>query len=275
MSGKLIIVPTPIGNLTDISQRAIDVLNQVDLIAAEDTRHSARLLNEYGIKTKTISLHDHNEAQRSQYLIEKINSGLNIALVSDAGTPLISDPGYTLVSKCRDASIEVSALPGPCAFVTALSASGLPTDKFAFYGFLPHKTNAKLKQLEQLPEGATAIFYEAPRRIVDTLKVCQQALPDLHKIVLAKELTKHFENYVVGNADEVLNWLAEDEAHQKGEFVLMIYCKAQENDALPKEATNLMMRLVSHLPPKQAASIVSDHYSVNKKSLYQFALDNK
>ena len=276
MSGILYIVPTPIGNLSDISQRALDVLSEVSLIAAEDTRHSGQLLHHYGIGTKTISLHDHNEAQRTQILIKKLSEGESIALISDAGTPLISDPGYTLVSTCRSHKLKVIALPGPCALTTALSASGLPTDQFMFSGFLPVKQKAKQDAITSAAKRhMTCVFYESPRRVKDTILTCIDVLPALHHIVLAKELSKHFETYISGSAQEVLLWLEEDQAHQKGEFVLMLYCKAPDDEALPAQAIALLNQLGALLPPKQAAAVVSEHYKLNKKQLYEYALAKK
>ena len=275
-TGTLYIVPTPIGNLSDMSKRAIDVLQEVDLIAAEDTRHSGQLLQHFLINTRTISLHDHNEQQRTQMLIQKLKDGVNIALISDAGTPLISDPGYTLVSTCRQHQLTVIALPGPCALTTALSGSGLPTDKFMFMGFLPVKQKAKTDALYFAAQThMTCIFYEAPRRIKDTIEKCIEVLPDNHLIVLAKEISKRFENYISGSANDILSWLIEEPAHQKGEFVLMIYCKEIVAQELPIAARELMQQLIVLLPPKSAAAVVSEHYEVNKKSLYQYALGLK
>lgn len=276
LPGTLYIVPTPIGNLSDMSKRAIDILQEVDLIAAEDTRHSGQLLQHFLINTRTISLHDHNEQQRTQLLIQKLQDGINIALISDAGTPLISDPGYTFVSTCRQHKLNVIALPGPCALTTALSGSGLPTDRFMFMGFLPVKQKAKAEALQSAAQShMTCIFYEAPRRVKNTIEVCAQNLPDNHHIVLAKEISKRFEKYISGSADDVLQWLTEEPAHQKGEFVLMIYCKAIVAEELPIAAKELMQKLTALLPPKSAAAVVSEHYDINKKSLYQYALSLK
>lgn len=276
MTGTLYIVPTPIGNLSDMSQRAIDILNEVDLIAAEDTRHSGQLLQHFLINTRSLSLHDHNEQHRTVLLLQKLQAGENIALISDAGTPLISDPGYTLVSTCRAHNIKVIALPGPCALTTALSASGLATDRFMFLGFLPVKQKAKGQSLKfASQQHMTCIFYEAPRRVVDTIEVCAQVLPANHQIVLAKELTKRFETYISGSAEQVLGWLNEEPAHQKGEFVLMIYCKEEVAEELPLPAKELLQQLGPLLPPKSAAAVVSEHYKLNKKSLYQYALSLK
>lgn len=276
MAGTLYIVPTPIGNLGDISQRALDILNSVNFIAAEDTRHSGVLLKHFDINTHTISLHDHNEVNKAPFLIEKIKAGNNIALISDAGTPLISDPGYKLVSKCRENDVDVIALPGPCAFVTALSASGLPTDTFSFMGFLPAKGNLKKEAIKTvLGKHSTHIFYESPRRILSTLKTCEETLLCEHVIVLAKELTKQFETFVSGDATHIVEWLEADVKRQKGEFVLMIYCPKPKSISLPESAKQLLMTLVAELPPKKAAQIVSDHYGLNKKQLYQYYLEQK
>lgn len=276
MLGSLYIVPTPIGNLQDMSERALSILQEVDLIAAEDTRHSGQLFAHFSIRTPSISLHDHNESQRSQLLIKRMHEGQSIALVSDAGTPLISDPGYILVKACREEGINVIALPGPCALTTALSASGLPSDQFTFKGFLPVKQKAKQDAIASAAAAhSTQIFYESPRRIKNTIEVCIDTLPKEHHIVLAKELTKRFETYQSGCAAAILEWLIEDSAHQKGEFVLMIYCPLLKQEALAPEACALMEALLEHMPPKVAASVVSEHYSVNKKALYQYALSLK
>lgn len=276
MTGILYIVPTPIGNLADMSERAVQTLQAVDLIAAEDTRHSSTLLQHFSIATKCISLHDHNEKQRAHVLVEKLVAGTNIALISDAGTPLISDPGYSLVSLCRQNDIQVVSLPGCCALIAALSGSGLPSDKFVFYGFLPVKEQAKAAALEQAAQSnITSIFYESPRRIRQTVESCTNSLPSDHQLVIAKEISKHFETYVGNTAEQVLAYLDEDPNHQKGEFVLMLYCSKQEQSELPTAAKSLMQALVCELPPKKAAAVVSEHYKVNKKSLYQYALSLK
>ncbi|MDX1268357.1 MAG: 16S rRNA (cytidine(1402)-2'-O)-methyltransferase, partial [Oceanisphaera sp.] len=207
-AAALYIVPTPIGNLNDISQRALDTLQQVDLIACEDTRHTAKLLSHYQISTSTWALHDHNEQYKSEQLVTRLLSGQSVALVSDAGTPLISDPGYHLVNSCRDAGVQVIALPGPCAAVTALSAAGLPTDRFAFEGFLPAKEKARLDKIESLKdEPRTLVFYESPRRLLDSVAALVAVLGDDRRIVVARELTKTFETIHSLPAAEMLVWL--------------------------------------------------------------------
>ncbi len=273
--GTLYIVPTPIGNLSDISFRALDILSEVDLIAAEDTRHTSRLLSHYSIGTSTISMHDHNEAARSNQLTSKLLEGKNIALVSDAGTPLISDPGFIFVRDCREKGIPVIALPGPCALTTALSASGLPTDKFTFHGFLPVKQQAKAEALKLLTNsGSTTVFYEAPRRIRDTIAACHENLQADHEIVLAKEISKTFETYKQGRAEDILEWLEADPVHQKGEFVLMIYCPNNLNSAgASQDALALLALLAKELPLKQAAALTAAHYGLKKNALYAIGLD--
>ncbi len=274
-SGTLYIVPTPIGNLSDISSRALDILKEVDLIAAEDTRHTSRLLSHYAIGTSTISMHDHNESARSNQLTSKLLEGKNIALVSDAGTPLISDPGFIFVRDCREKGIPVIALPGPCALTTALSASGLPTDKFTFHGFLPVKQQAKAETLKLLTNsGSTTVFYEAPRRIRDTIAACHENLQEDHEIVLAKEISKTFETYKQGRAKDILEWLDADPVHQKGEFVLMIYCPNNLNsDGASQEALSLLALLAKELPLKKAAALTAAHYGLKKNALYAIGLD--
>jgi len=206
--GKLYIVATPIGNLSDITQRALQTLTDVNVIAAEDTRHSLRLLQHYDIQTRLISLHDHNESQRAAQLIMRLQQGENIALISDAGTPLINDPGYTLVNQCRGANIDVIPVPGACAAITALCAAGLPTDRFRFEGFLPVKMQARHTVLQGLAhEGATTVFYESPRRIAQTVSDITEVLGAQRQLVLAKELTKTFETFFSGEAASCLRWL--------------------------------------------------------------------
>ena len=272
-SGKLFIVPTPIGNLEDITLRGIRVLNEVDLIAAEDTRHSQKLLQHFDIKTRLISLHDHNETQRAVQLIEKLHQGMNIALISDAGTPLISDPGYGLVNQCRANAVEVIPLPGACAAITALSGAGLATDRFRFEGFLPAKQLAKTQALESLArETATSVFYESPRRIADTVQAVVNVLGGERKVVVATELSKTFETFYSGTADEALEWLHADSNHQRGEFVLMIAGHKTDANEIPEEALKLLKLLMGELPPKKAAGIVAQQYGLKKNTLYQMGL---
>ncbi|MCC2604898.1 16S rRNA (cytidine(1402)-2'-O)-methyltransferase [Planctobacterium marinum] len=274
--GQLYIVATPIGNLNDITHRAIEVLQNVAIIAAEDTRHSARLLQHYAIDTRMIALHEHNEVQKKSWLIEQLQSGLDIALISDAGTPLISDPGYPLVNACRDAGLRVTPIPGACAVITALCASGLPTDAFQFLGFLPVKHQARENAFKAVQGSAcTSIFYEAPRRIKDTLLHINEVLEADRQLVIAKELTKSFEQFFKGTAQQAVAWLEEEAQREKGEFVLLLApAKKQEGD-LPAEAVQLMQALLAELPAKKAAAIVAEHYHLKKNDLYKYSLSLK
>lgn len=270
---SLFIVPTPIGNLQDITARAISVLGEVDWIAAEDTRHTQRLLQHLSITTRTLSLHEHNEDKRTAMLCQRLLAGESVALVSDAGTPLISDPGFVLVRACREHGIPVVALPGPCAAITALSGAGLATDRFIFEGFLPVKAQAKTAVLETLLDRTcTSVFYEAPRRIVSTIEAMAATLGDQRQLVLAKELTKAFEAYVAGTPAEILAWLQDDPARQKGEFVLMVAGAPVKSTELPAEALSLLQALMAELPLKKAAAVVAAHYQLKKNALYQAGL---
>lgn len=275
-TGKLYIVATPIGNLDDISKRALDILSSVHLIAAEDTRHSARLLQHYSIATKTIAVHEHNEAQKSDWLVLQLKAGKSIALISDAGTPLISDPGYQVVNHCRDAGIEVIPIPGPCAVIAALCASGLPTDAFQFIGFLPVKMQARLNVLENVNGAAiTTIMYEAPRRIRNTLTDMQSVFSEDRRVVLSKELTKSFEQFASGNVQDILAWLDEDQQREKGEFVLLVSPDTKSDQQIPPEALALLQELLPLLPAKQASAVVARHYGLKKNALYQASLEIK
>lgn len=269
----LYIVATPIGNLEDITLRAINTLKQVDLIAAEDTRHSGLLLQHLAIKAKLFALHDHNEQEKSQLLIEKLKSGLSIALISDAGTPLINDPGYHLVKACRENNINVVPIPGACAAIAALSASGLPSDKFSYEGFLPAKTKARQDYLTTLlDEPRTMIFYESTHRLLDTLLDMQTIWGSDKQIVLAKELTKTWETIVNFSILDLINWLQEDSNRQKGEFVLIVEGNNKTADAIDPKAINTLKLLLKELPLKKAAAITAEIYGLKKNQLYQLGL---
>lgn len=272
--GTLYIVPTPIGNLNDITLRALEVLRSVDVVAAEDTRHSSVLLNHFGIQATLWAVHDHNERQKSEQIVQRLLEGQTIALISDAGTPLISDPGYPLVSACRAAGAQVVALPGACAAITALSAAGLPTDRFLFCGFLPAKQQAREKALQALiGESATMIYYESPRRVVDTLEGLIQVFGGERPVVIARELTKQFETYLHGSAAEVLAMVQADTNQQRGEMVLLVGGAPRNDDTTPPEALMLLTRLSQELPPKKAAKIVAEHYNLSANALYQSQLN--
>ena len=275
ISAKLYIVATPLGNISDITYRAIEILKGVDLIAAEDTRHSGKLLSYYQITKPTFPLHDHNERQRGSVLIEKIKAGQAVALISDAGTPLISDPGYHLVNECREAGIDVVPVPGACAAITALSAAGLPSDRFSFEGFLPVKEKAKTEKLTTLAEETqTMIFYESPRRIQDTVKHIINIMGADRKLVIARELTKMFESYYVLPAGEMLDWLNQDTNHCRGEFVLMVAGASKDNIGLSLEAINTLTLLKKELPLKKAAAITAEIHNLKKNDLYKWGLEN-
>ena len=270
----LYIVATPIGNLDDITLRAIDTLKRVDLIAAEDTRHSGLLLQHLGIKAKLFSLHDHNEQEKAHVLIEKLQSGLSIALVSDAGTPLINDPGYHLVKACRENDIKVVPIPGACAAIAALSVAGLPSDKFIYEGFLPAKSKARQDSLASLiTEPRTMIFYESTHRLLETLKDMQTIFGANKQIVLAKELTKTWETIVSLPVNELIDWLNQDASRQKGEFVLIVAGYTESNKDIDPKAINTLKLLQKELPLKKAAAITAEIYGLKKNQLYQIGLN--
>jgi len=276
-AGILYVVATPIGNLKDISQRAIEVLNACDWVACEDTRHSHRLFQAHDITTKTIPLHQHNENHSSLKIIEWLKEGKNIALVSDAGTPLISDPGYPLLQLAHHHNIQVSPIPGPSALTAFLSVAAINTHPFVFHGFTPAKHQQRLKFFNDLkPLNATHVMYESSHRIVDSLKQICEVFGGLTTIAMGRELTKRFEQVFRGTAAELLDLVVNDSNNQKGEFVLAIQGEKQpQNDELSNEQKQLALALHEHLPPKVAAKIVADHHDINKKQVYQFILSLK
>lgn len=276
LSGILYIVATPIGNLQDITARALDIFNQVDLIAAEDTRHSGLLLSHYGIKKPFFALHDHNEQQKADLLVEKLRQGNHIALISDAGTPLISDPGFHVVRKCRQAGIRVVPLPGACAAISALCASGVASDRFCFEGFLPAKSKARRDKLTELvDEARTLIFYESTHRILDSLTDVETVLGADRYVVLAREITKTWETIIGDEVGQLRTWLAEDPNRTKGEMVLIIEGKSAESSAeFSPQAIKALQLIAQELPLKKAAAIVAELYGYKKNALYQFGLDN-
>ncbi|ELR66373.1 rRNA small subunit methyltransferase I [Photobacterium marinum] len=271
----LYIVPTPIGNLADITQRALDVLANVDLIAAEDTRHTSRLLTHFSISTRTFALHDHNEQQKADYLIEKLLAGTSIALVSDAGTPLISDPGYHLVNRCRQAGVKVVPLPGPCAVITALSGAGLPSDRFSFEGFLPPKSKGRKDRFQELAnDERTMIFYESPHRIMDSLADMLEVLGAERQVVLARELTKTYETIHGAPLGELIEWLGEDSNRIRGEMVLLVAGHRAQKDELPADALRTVALLTKELPLKKASALAAEIHGVKKNALYKWGLEN-
>ncbi len=275
-SGTLYIVPTPIGNLGDLSPRAQQVLAEVAAIAAEDTRHSRKLLQQFAINNEVFALHEHNERERAQAVITRLQAGDSLALISDAGTPLISDPGYVLVQQCREQGLRVVALPGPCAITTALSGAGLPTDRFTFEGFLPAKPQQRRKTLAELAaEPRTLVFYESPHRIVATLRDLQEVFGAERKMVLARELTKQFETYLSGSIAEVAAQVNADANQQRGEFVLMLSgAPAVEQQADVQTGLRTLQLLRAHMPLKKAAACAAEIHGLRKNQLYQLALEH-
>ena len=284
--GTLYIVATPIGNLGDITQRAIETLKKVDKICAEDTRNTRKLLTHFGIQGDLQAVHDHNEKNRIEQIKGWLDAGENIALVSDAGTPLISDPGYHLVNElggdgsCDDTSSQylIEPIPGASAIITALSIAGLPTDRFTFEGFLPAKSVGRNKILQANSlEPRTQVYYESSHRISVTIEAMLAIYGADRKVVLARELTKLYEQVFRGKLDDLNDWINADPMHQKGEFVLMIDGHAEEtdSDALQRSSEELLTILLDELPVKQAASIASKITGRKKNELYRQAMEIK
>ena len=269
----LYIVPTPIGNLADITARAIEVLNAVDAIAVEDSRQSLRLLRHHGIDRPLFAYHDHVDEAASSAIAARIDGGEAIALISDAGTPLVSDPGYRLVRAVQALQLPVIPLPGPCAAITALSASGLPTDRFLFEGFLPAKSGLRCQKLQAVVNfRGTLIFYEAPHRIVDTLKDAVQILGAEREAVLARELTKTFETIARAPLGDMLRWVEADSNQQRGEIVLLVGPCDRSQSSLDDATRTLLLRLGEVLPPRRAAAIVAEFSGLKTRELYDLLL---
>lgn len=272
--GVLYVVATPIGNLEDISPRALKVLSEADLVAAEDTRHSGTLLAHFGIRTKLVSLHEHNEAERAAWLIEKLKAGEDVALVSDAGTPLISDPGFDLVRAARKAGVSVSPVPGACALVAALSVSGLPTDRFVFEGFLPAKSAARRERLAALAgETRTLVFYESVHRLQESLADMAAVFGAERVSVLARELTKLYEGVREAPLAELARWVETDAAAGKGEVVILVAGAQPQEGASSADADRVLKALLAELPVKQAASLAAEITGLKKNQLYDRALE--
>jgi len=275
IAAALYIVATPIGNLADLSPRAVDVLRGADVIAAEDTRHSRVLFNQYAIHTHCIALHEHNEAQVLDGLIERLRTRESVVLISDAGTPLISDPGYRLVQAAQRAGIRVIPVPGPSALIAALSVSGLPSDRFIFEGFLPAKSVARRQVLERLAhEPRTLIFYESPHRITESLRDMAAVFGDGRRAVLARELTKLYETVLNDTLQGLYERVQADANQQKGEMVLLVH--GAETQAI--DASGLMAilePLIDTLPLKQAVALAVKISGVNKNRVYETALKIK
>ena len=276
-AGTLYVVATPIGNLEDMTPRAIRVLSEVDLIAAEDTRHSGKLLKHFGIEAKTEALHEHNERSQVPRLIEILQAGKSIAFITDAGTPLVSDPGFHLVRSARQAGLSVIPVPGACAAIAALSAAGLPSDRFVFEGFPPAKSAARRAVFEKLREEArTLIFYESPHRILESLKEMAEIFGPEREAVLARELTKQFETVRSGTLTELSEWVKRDPHQQLGEFVILIHgVPRAEREAVNEEAERVLRILLEELPVSQAAALAAKITGLKKNRLYEYALSFK
>lgn len=277
-AGTLYVVATPIGNLDDIGARALRVLREVALIAAEDTRHSQRLLQHFGIQTPLAACHEHNERDESGRFLARLQAGEDVALISDAGTPLVSDPGFHLVRQARAAGIRVVPVPGPCALIAALSAAGLPSDRFIFEGFLPARAAGRRARLELLKEESrTLIFYEAPHRILECLEDMQAVFGGGRQAVLARELTKTFETLKGAPLAELCAWVAADSNQQRGECVVLVagWQAPEGEEALSAEVLRVLDLLLAELPLKRATALAAEITGVRKNLLYQVALERK
>ena len=273
----LYVVATPIGNLGDITLRALKILKGVDAIAAEDTRHTAGLLSHFGISKKLIAVHEHNEHQSAEKLLAQLNAGDNIALVTDAGTPGISDPGAVVVDFVRKAGIKVVPIPGASAVIAALSASGIAQNGFLFYGFLPASGAARRKVLEALKvQTVTLVFYEAPHRIVESVNDMANVLGEERRVTFAREITKTFETIYSCNLGDAKAWLEADTNQQRGEFVLLIEAaEIKAAEEFSEETVRILKLLMADLPLKQAVKLAAEISNEKKNDLYEFALQLK
>lgn len=272
--GRLYVVATPIGNLEDWSPRAVDVLKQVDLIAAEDTRHSGRLMAHFGIKTHMQAMHEHNERQRAESMVELLQRGQSIALISDAGTPLLSDPGFPLVRAVREAGLRVVPVPGVSALVTALSVAGLPTDRFRYEGFPPRQTGPRKALFESLQYAEqTLVFYEAKHRIQACLEDMVEVFGAERPAVLCRELTKQYETILDGSLAELNQRLQEDEEQRLGEFVVLLHgYEGEPRSEASVTAEKLLQALIKELPVKKAAAVAAEVLGERKNRMYELAL---
>lgn len=276
-TGTLYVVATPIGNLNDITLRAIETLKTVDAIAAEDTRHTSGLLTHFGISKKLIAVHEHNEQQSAEKLLSALQAGAHIALVTDAGTPAVSDPGAIVVDAAHKAGIKVVPIPGVSAVITALCASGITQNGFLFYGFLPASGGARKKILTELkPQTVTLVFYEAPHRILESIADLTAIFGDARQIVFARELTKTFETIHRCALKDASDWLSNDPNQQRGEFVLLIAPEPpKQEEALDERSLKTLTLLLSELPLKQAVKLAVEITGKKKNALYEAALKLK
>lgn len=274
-AAALYIVATPIGNLNDITQRALEVLRSADLIAAEDTRHSSRLTQHFGITTRLVSYHDFSSSAREDAIVADLQAGRTIALISDAGTPLISDPGYSLVSRARQLFIPVIPIPGACALIAALCAAGLPTDRFVFEGFPPHKQGARRQLFKTLlEEQRTLIFYESPHRIADSLADMCEVFGGQRQAVVCRELTKTWETIHGDSLEALGRWIMADDNNRRGEFVVVLHgAQARVEQEISADAERQLRVLLQELPVKQAAALAAQLTGLKKNALYKRALE--
>ena len=273
MTGRLYIVATPIGNLSDMSIRAVDILKNVDLVLAEDTRHSKKLFAHYEIDTPLKAFHEHNEKDKTEKVINEINAGQSIAMISDAGTPLISDPGYHLVSKAKKAGLNVVPVPGPSALIAAISSSGVASSSFTFFGFLPSKPVARLKFLQSKANlDETIVFYESPKRILSTLKDMLEVFGKSREVCLAKEITKSFETILTDKLPILIEYLESDSAHQKGEFVVLV-SPSDKIDRVEADSQldKLLPILCAEMGASKAAKLAAKITGIDKKHCYKRA----
>lgn len=273
----LYVVATPIGNLQDITLRALEVLKTVDVIAAEDTRHTSHLLSHFAIQKKLIAVHEHNEQKSAQILLERLRAGGSIALVTDAGTPGISDPGAIVVDVLREAGVKVVPVPGASAVIAALSASGITANGYVFYGFLPASGSQRRKTLEALKGySSTLVFYEAPHRIIECVEDLAKVLGGERRITIARELTKTFETFHRCALQDAKGWLESDPNQQRGEFVLLVEAAAVVEEAdISEDGERILRLLLADLPLKQAVKLATEITGVKKNILYEFALKLK
>ncbi|MGN5754919.1 16S rRNA (cytidine(1402)-2'-O)-methyltransferase [Acinetobacter calcoaceticus] len=274
MSAQLFVVATPIGHLDDMTFRAIDILKSVSIVAAEDTRQSAQLFKHYNISTQLTACHDHNESNKIEQLVQKLLAGDSVALISDAGTPLISDPGFKLVRAAQEHGIKVVPVPGACAAIAALSAVGLPSDRFSFEGFLPSRSSQRISQLEKLKnETQTLIFYEAPHRILESVKDMAQVFGEDRPVGFAREITKTFETIKKMTLKDLVNFIENDHNQEKGEIVVIVGGAAAKTDLEQEKLDELLKRLLQDLSVKAASQLAADLTGIKKKVAYQRALE--
>ena len=275
MSGILYIVATPIGNLSDITIRAVEVLKKVDAVLAEDTRHTKKLFDHYEIDSPLIAFHEHNENEKVNYILAQIGSGKSLALVSDAGTPLISDPGYNLVLEAKKNGISVVPIPGPSALIAALSSSGIESNNFTFFGFLPSKQSARLRLLKTKKSlNETIVFYESPKRILAALMDMLEVFGEKRQVCLAKEITKSFETILNDNLVNLIEYLTSDSSHQKGEFVIIISpANKLDLDEAQVQLEKILPILCAEMGASQAAKLAAKITGIDKKHCYKRAIN--